>query len=531
MKPTATIHGGQDAAPTESRATDKHKFGRMFPQYLGQEMLLKLETCRVIGDQMTSRVEEARKDSNIPAGYTYFGQFVDHDLSMDATTADPASGDADGAVNQTPDELLIQKRSPSLDLDNLYSERSDLNESLFLGPRFKIGKTSAVQSNDDQTPVDRNLPYDLPRVSSSNPQRPAGKALIGDPRNDENLAVAQTHLMWLKFHNHIVDQLEKNAPSISDDALFATAKELVVKHYQFVVLNDFARRFIREDIYTSVIVDGKRRYLQHGSGEIPFMPLEFSVAAYRHGHSQVRETYDWNLLFPGVSFKLLFLFSEVSGGPNALNGHSTLPTNWIADFRRLYDFGDVTFDHIRDAENGSLNFAKSLDPYLASPLGDLPELQGAVASGKLPFSNLASLNLRRGSLRGLLSGQDIARSISTVKTLTPTEMRSVLDDDFVEQMEALQLFDRTPLWLYLLLEAAVEGGNSLGELGSIIVAETFQTMVLTSGISILKSGAKWSPIDTQEELGALAPLETIPDILLWMDERDPIIDPLRDVRI
>lgn len=514
-------HGGDPINGTGSEMMQSRRFGRMFPTFdNNQAMVLKLSTCARIGARMTAMPEESRKDSNLPAGYTYFGQFVDHDMSFDATQ------DRNDQLTPVAPGMLRQGRSSHLDLDSIYTEREDLNASLFDGPRFKIGNTTALTNADTQI-LRRSLPYDLPRVKREGESRPARQALIGDPRNDENLAVAQTHLMWLKFHNHIADALAEKEPTISDELLFARARDLVVRHYQHVILHDFLPQFINPKIYEDVVVKRKRRFLRAAAGEIPFMPLEFSTAAYRHGHSQVRESYSWNVEFPESSMRLLFAFSEVSGGSNPFFGLPTLPTNWIADFRRLYDFNGVTFDQIDATNAPPLNFAKALGPYISSVLGDLPELADNPA---VPFTNLASLNLRKGSLRGMMAGQDLTNSISTLKTLSEADMRRVLDDAFAASMQQLGLFERTPLWLYVLLEAAVAGGNHLGELGSLIVAETFLTMVMTSRVSVIHNDGDWSPIDAQEALGAPAPLNTIPDILLWMDVRDPIIDPLRDVR-
>ncbi len=526
MKTNRTTHGGDPVETGTSERNTPRRFGRMFPAFDNNHaMVLKLSTCSRIGDRMTAMPEQSRQDSTLPAGYTYFGQFVDHDLSFDGTR--DRNDHLDGPLTPVGPSTLVQRRSPHLDLDSLYAEPDDPNLTLFDGPRFKIGKTTPL-ANSNNPILRRALPYDLPRVPNTDTDGPpARRALIGDPRNDENLAVAQTHLMWLKFHNHVADALAAAEPGIADDLLFARTRDLVIRHYQHVVLRDFLPRFIEPQVHEDVIIKRKRRFLKATAGEEPFMPLEFSTAAYRHGHSQVRERYSWNVEFPDSAMQLLFAFSEVSGGSNPFFGAPTLPTNWIADFRRLYDFDGITFDQIDATEAPPLNFAKSLDPYIASVLGDLPELAG---NPNVPFTNLASLNLRKGSLRGMMAGQDLSKSISTVKTISEQDMRAVIDDDFAAEMQALGLFDRTPLWLYLLLEAAVAGGNQLGELGSIIVAETFLTMTIASRVSVVREDGDWTPDEARDAIGATSALNTIPDILLWMDARDPIIDPLRDVR-
>lgn len=517
-------------------------FGRMFDDSIGIPMTLKLSACAAIGQQMTKLMADDRNDSELPAGYTYFGQFVDHDVSFDETPF-TAEGDnnATDAVEATPDDDLVQERSPSLDLDSLYGGAEKPKRSFLNGAKFRLGSTVGTEGLPPSAvgPVRTALGgYDLPRMPNRGPGPET--ALIGDPRNDENLAVAQTHLMWLKFHNHIVDKLRTDDPGKSPNMLFETARELVTKHYQHIVLHDFVRRFIDESVYDDVIQSGNRQFLTQIAGEIAFMPLEFSVAAYRHGHSQVRETYDWNVNFgPGRAiapspFTRLFDFSAVSGN---FFGQPRLPTSWIPDFRRLFDLSDADLPNlVNGAETGILNPAKQIDPFIAAPLGNLPAVQAAVMDGNLPFANLAALNLRRGSMRALPSGQDVAEALGVGKrgSLTEAKMRQVLDGDdaFIQEMEMAGFFERTPLWLYILFEAAALGkGETLGKVGSTIVAETFLTLAITSRISIISPKGNWHPDQATDALGTDIPITDIAKLLLWMDEIDPIIDPLQDRRI
>lgn len=545
-KPNAMIVGEGPINDRESRS--RFRFGRMFPNTTQAPMDLTLAACARIGARMTAGHDNGKQDSEIPAGYTYFGQFVDHDISNDGTETDSrvveVENTRDGRITveieATPDGDLIQKRSPSLDLDSLYGGANRRDEKLFdMGsPLFPIGLTTPSGGKGHSN---EPLPFDLPRFANPDPLKNVGKARIGDGRNDENLAVAQTHLMWLKFHNEVVGALRTTMPGVSDRAVFELARDLVTKHYQHIVLHDFVSRFIQEDVYQDIVVDGNRKALHHVPGEAAFMPLEFSVAAYRHGHSQVRQNYDWNVNFGPekdrpAPFEELFRFSEVSGN---MAGAPTLPSNWIADYRQLYDLSGIKFPDIESDEEIELNFARALDPYLAPELGNLPELRNrirgpgspAVIPMELPFANLAALNLRRGAMRALPSGQDVSRELRSVKMLTEAQMRGAIDPDFDEAMRETGFYERTPLWLYILLEAkAIGGGNRLGPLGSTIVADTFRTLVLTSRISILKPGAEWSPADATAALGADEPLDTIPKILVWIDRRTPIVNPLQDLR-
>src|SRR5262249_40927011 len=130
----------------------------------------------------------------IAAGYTYLGQFIDHDI-----TFDPASS----LQRQNDPEALIDYRTPRLDLDNIYGRGPAdqpyiLEEGVILlrwgGPPTRNGKKSTAR--------------DLPRIK--------GTAIIGDKRNDENVIVSQLQGVFLQFHNVVAERLTKGRSAIFD---------------------------------------------------------------------------------------------------------------------------------------------------------------------------------------------------------------------------------------------------------------------------------------------------------------------------
>ena len=58
---------------------------------------------------------------------------------------------------------------------------------------------------------------------------PNKRAIIGDPRNDENVIVSRLQGLFLRLHNRFATQLGD----------FAAAQTAVRWHYQWVVLNDY----------------------------------------------------------------------------------------------------------------------------------------------------------------------------------------------------------------------------------------------------------------------------------------------------
>jgi len=209
-----------------------------------------------------------KKFSRIPAGFTYLGQFIDHDLTMDKT------GKPLGE-NESP-ITMVQGRSPALDLDSLYGKGpNDPHSEVF----YQADLLHLKAGGSDADPHDG---FDLPRAGAT-----PSSAVIPDPRNDENLAVAQIHLAFIRFHNRVVDTLPSTTPAA---VKFMRARKIVTRHYQWMIKTDFLPRICDPDVVKDVFTNGRKAFeVGVAPTQIPTMPIEFSVAAYRLGHSMVRE--------------------------------------------------------------------------------------------------------------------------------------------------------------------------------------------------------------------------------------------------
>ena len=219
------------------------------------------------------------------------------------------------------------------------------------GPKMLIGKNITVGFGD----VTGDFRNDLPRS-------PEGFALIGDHRNDENLLVAQTHLAMLKFHNAVCDMLSAGPNPPAD--IFAEARRIVTWHYQWIVLHDWVERLTEKGIVAKILHDGRKFYRFK---KVPYMPVEFSAAAYRLGHSMVRQRYTHNQVFTAADFQLFFASAGSPAASSAISRRTrrpgrrrfpALPSNWIIDWRRFYELGDsggapVTHDAIAQARSAS----------------------------------------------------------------------------------------------------------------------------------------------------------------------------------
>ena len=418
-------------------------FDYMFPLEL--ERLPSDPACKVaiikgltdLGIELTKKAEGP--ESNIPANFTYLGQFADHDITRTAMRKlEQESIDKPDFGIVDPNQLaniILNERTGTNDIDSLYN-----TSQITADGHFVLGKLGGEGGSDTDG-------HDLPRDPNNFP-------LIGDTRNDENLVVAQTHVAFLKFHNAVMDK-EKVS---SDDA-----QKIVIQHYQNIILNDYLPRIVNPDYIEQALIYGTR-FLNTKNRF--FMPLEFSMAAFRLGHSMIRSNYKFNQTFKNASLTELFAFSSSNpGGPNIP------PLVWKIDWTLF-----------------NSNPANQIDTAIVNPLANVPVLN----------INLASRNLRRGYMFNLPTGQAVADFVLADKSLILTDKEIFDSSSLAEKaiLNATNFHKKSPLWYYILKEAEIRGeankGNRLGPIGTAIVAEVFIASISISKYSILDHKG-WKP--------------------------------------
>ena len=460
------------------------RFGRMFRSLsgakFGKDEKENVINLAALGDAMSADFDKPfdgpdPEESGIPALYTYLAQFIDHDI-----TFDPASS----LQQQNDPEALIDFRTPAFDLDNVYGRGPDDQPYMYEGKSFLLG--DPIQGGDPNA-------KDLAR-NNANPRR----ALIGDPRNDENTIVSQLQGLFLRFHNRL----------LADTGLpFETVQRLVRFHYQFIVLNDFLPRIVHSSVLTDLKKDG-----QYDSGKLkffhwksdPFMPVEFSVAAYRLGHSMIRPGYRLN----DNDLTLLPIFPVPDQGlPNGLTGFQAMDPIRGIDWGRFIDINIRKYDGTDEEKKKRLQFAYRIDTSLVNPLHKLPP---SVASNP---SSLAQRNLERAWRLGLPSGQSVARAMH-VQPLKDEEIligkatTDEVDPKLKSIVKVSKVFaNNCPLWTYILAEAmhfsesvkipVVEDVSivapRLGPVGGRIVAEVFLGLMFGDAHSLLRLDPEWHP--------------------------------------
>ncbi|CAG9172635.1 peroxidase family protein [Cupriavidus pampae] len=461
MEPTPQNHGQCTAhanAP-RSNVVKPGRFGRLFPELPPWTTGDTAKDRAVASELATAMHANQPIDGVIPAGFTYLGQFIDHDMTFDPTSIGENAVDLDDLKNF---------RTPALDLDCLYGSgprdqpflylRSSgtKSEQFIVGPVVRPPAGAPGADHSQAIALDGHT-YDLPRVCDGISEH---TAILGDRRNDENLIVAQLHRTMLHFHNAVCLHFPQ-----SD---FRTVRKTVMHYYQHVLLNQFLPMIAGKTETAEALAQLK--YYRIGVGEAatePFIPLEFSGAAYRFGHSMIRSGYKFNAVFPGNSTNLIFQFTG-SGFPPALHHY---PTNWLLNWKQFFpDLG------------GSPQVTKAIDPLLA------PEL--VIGPDKVP---LALLNLERGSTLHycLPSGQQVSKRMCT-KPLSKEALESGPTGAVIKKFN---LGENTPLWFYILKEAEVSaGGTHLGPIGGTIVAEVMVGLLRSDPESVLNSTADALPV-------------------------------------
>lgn len=488
------------------------KFGRMFERCRGRqsaetpermlEMLLRLGTC-MNSAAAHPAPSDGSEDSDIPAGYTYLGQFIAHEVTFNQRE------------EFTPcDSAPASMRSPHIDLDSLYGAGPDCPVSAHLyrdHARLKEGRTTPLPD------LNKEFDNDLPRGAGAagNPK----EALIGDPRNDENLTVAQTHLAFIKFHNKVVDALE--ADGCPPRSLFPCARKTVAQHFQWLILEDYLPRLLDPSVL-NLVRNRPPAQLRVEDEDGVFMPLEFSAAAFRVGHSMIRDRYEWNAYHcsegptasgPAHLFQL-FKLTNFSGD---LDGAPTLKSDWVVDWRRFYDFESCDPRGNRPRPNMARKidtiFDIRLDKVPGYPHLDMP----------VTHRSLTARNLLRGFALGLPTGEEVAEQLG----VEPISEREVVSGPHAEVLGDPAFRGMTPLWYYILKEAELNGGSRLGPVGSSIIAETLIGLIRKSPYSILET-PDWQPFPARRTSGGGRRFE-MTDLLNFADCVDPIGRHFREI--
>lgn len=426
------------------RAAAKGHYSRLFRK--PAEPITADEEYSLVELGSAMRYTEEREGTLTPRiGYTYFGQFLGHDLTHDAT---PLAGPYSEA------EATPNFRTAFFDLDHVYADGPAGSPYLYEGDEgaeiFKIGPT-----------VPSGYRRDLPIQD--------GDVLIGDlqdTRNVDNLLLRQLHVLFLKFHNEAVHQLQTNpeltslAESLGEGTLFEQARRLVCWHYQWIIRHDYLPRILYHDVWHLRPEPGFRR-----SGETFSIPIEFSLAAFRFGHSLVRNAYRLNCRQKRVTIGELMALGQRA---------EPIPDDYLVEWGTFFD-GLPTSGPPASSSYIDTSVSFAMHGLSAETIRLANKLEATDPS------NLPVRTLLRGARAQLPSGQEAAEAllaqgrITARDPLTRTELEQDTCDRSGNVVRRHGLATRTPLFYYILKEAELKAdGLTLGPIGSQIIFEVIQ---------------------------------------------------------
>lgn len=505
--------------------------------------------------------------SDLPPVFTYLGQFIDHDITLQGVVEAKAEEMIDifGPGGIAPQErpaitgALRNVRTGHMDLDSLYGPAlptgNAAHDKLLRLMRWQRDNAKMRLSRPDMAtaPFPDRLPLDqaadllrldglmstgqfdradfdalpdavrralgrpVPETGAIEPNPSA--AVIGDPRNDENLFVAQMHVAFLRFHNRMVDAWPHKRVKGDSEAVFAWARRQIVLHYQWLVMHVYLPA-ICDPVALQQVKTGEAavygdflKACGHGGyGAFP-MPLEFTVAAFRFGHSMVRARYDWNSVFGRsaarpdntTTLELLFAFTgRAPTPPGPMFGTAaSLPANWVIDWSR-------------NALPNSMHperTTRRIDTLVALPLGSMVN-EGLEAA----LRNLVGRNLKRGIRLNIPGAQACISALNArhgfgIATLDEGRLTS---GSTGAALLAAGYATQTPLWFYVLKEAeALHQGLRLGPLGTHLVAGTIAGLMIHDPASAWNTPGshegRWHPRDGARPSGVL--VDSIPSLL------------------
>jgi hypothetical protein len=428
------------------------------------------------------RYEMEREGTLTPRiGFTYFGQFLGHDLTHDST---PLNGPY-RAPEQTPNY-----RTAKFDLDHVYGDGPAGSPYLYEGEdsaeTFKIGET-----------VPDGLRRDLPIRH--------GRILIGDladTRNLDNLLLRQLHVLFLKFHNEAVRQLQENsvlaetAEMLGPGTVFERARRLVCWHYQWIIRHDYLPRVLHNDAWN---------YQETRTGRKPdgnfAVPIEFSLAAFRFGHSMVRNAYRLNCRQKRVLIGELMALGQKA---------APIPDDYLVEWGTFFDGLPTSGPQ---ASSNFIDTSVSVAMHGLSP----GTIRLANALEAVDPSNLPVRTLLRGARARIASAQEIADAlvlqgrIKPGDRLTTSELASDTADLSGSVLKKNGLHDNTPLFYYILKEAELKGaGLTLGPVGSNIVSEVIQGALESDPDGYMAiAGSKWQLPRWRFPSGAERPVNSL----------------------
>ena len=178
-----------------------------------------------------SRVSDDRPEILVDCGYTYFGQFLAHDLTKDVSSIDEA-------WRKEPEELE-NLQTPKLDLGVLYGDGPESSGELYEDDRVRLKVGSS-------RPGGRS--FDI-CVGAD------GGSVLADDRGAENLILRQMTAVFARLHNFAVEQFRGEIAA--EKALFERARLQTQWQFQWLVCRDYLQTLLDPKVYKEVFGESR----------------------------------------------------------------------------------------------------------------------------------------------------------------------------------------------------------------------------------------------------------------------------------
>ena len=402
------------SAPTHADLPFERRFPHLSAHHPPDELLEHLgEPDGPMSERKSLWADDSYDSPNLKAGYTFFAQFLFHDLTYEIVRR--------LSTERSPN--TVEGGPASLRLHTLYGPGPEMAPHLyaFYDKGYFSGRLLDAPAGTKQDP----------------PRNRQGRALIADPRNDENVVLAQFHLGMVRFHNAVVEQLANSGDS--GTPLFNQAQRQVRWHYQWAIVNDFLPQLVGEAQVEAALERNGAPHDAPGG-----VPLEVAQGVLRYIYSQVRLQYQIN---GDANVALL----PANDNDDTLLRHrsQSIPSRLMVDWSRFFDL-----------DAGPTQPSKLIDTKITPAFLDLPLVEDPRPARR----SVAVRFFLQGKRAGLPSGEDVARALGEPATLPNTSALRKLG------------LKETPLLYYVLAEAEHQfqdtNEDQLGPVASRLLADT-----------------------------------------------------------
>ncbi len=432
--------------------------------------------AREISNTVSQQTEDMPSEVGASDMLWAWGQFIDHDLDLTeaghggefAPIIPPADDPAFPPGSMIPFTRVEPLEGTGVDTPREYPNEITgfLDASMVYGSDEETAASLRVDGGKMLMTEDEFLVLD-----GENP-------MAGDVRAGENVGLTSLHTLFAREHNWWVDQLAERDPSLTDDELYAAARQRVEAEIQAITFNEFLPLLLGEDAVPD--------YEGYDSSVNPGVSVEFSTGVYRLGHSLLSTT-----------------IQRLDEDGNVIEaGNLGLRDAFFAPELIEQDGGIAPI--LRGLLDGS---SQQVDTFIVEDVRSF--LFGQPGDGGL---DLAALNIQRGRDLGVPSYNDLREAIGLDRVESFTEITSdavlagLLEDLYGD-------VDHVDAWI---------GGLAEDRFGDSLLGETFHWVVLDQFVRVRDGDPFWSE-------GSALPEEERD--ALWSTKLSDIIERNGDVEV